>query len=60
MDIAQLLTQINPILILSIVGGLAVLLLLIGIIVSITVDRRAAEMNRLDKYLEEDELFSER
>ncbi len=60
MDIAQLLTQINPILILSLFGGFAVLLLIVGIIVSITVDRRTAEMNRLDKYLEEDEIFSER
>ena len=60
MDIAQLLTQINPVLILSLVGGLAVLLLVVGIIVSITVDRRAAEMNRLDKYLEDDMQYSER
>ena len=60
MDIAQLLTQINPILILSVVGGLAVFLLIIGVVVSITVDRRAAEMNRLGKYIEDEELLSER
>jgi|MTBAKSStandDraft_1061840.scaffolds.fasta_scaffold00225_58 tight adherence protein B len=60
MDIAQLLTQINPILILSVVGGLAVILLIVGVVVSITVDRRAAEMNRLGKYIEDDELLSER
>ncbi|MBW6473047.1 MAG: type II secretion system F family protein [Anaerolineaceae bacterium] len=60
MDIAQLLTQINPILILSVVGGLAVILLIVGVIVSITVDRRATEMNRLGKYIEDDELLSER
>jgi tight adherence protein B len=60
MDIAQLLTQINPILILSVVGGLAVILLIIGVVVSITVDRRAAEMNRLGKYIEDEELLSER
>lgn len=60
MDIAQLLTQINPILILSVVGGLAVILLIIGVVVSITVDRRAAEMTRLGKYIEDDELLSER
>ncbi|PKO07668.1 MAG: secretion system protein [Chloroflexi bacterium HGW-Chloroflexi-3] len=60
MDIAQLLTQINPILILSVVGGLAVILLIVGVVVSITVDRRAAEMNRLGKYIEDEELLSER
>lgn len=60
MDIAQLLTQINPVLILSVVGGLAVILLIIGVVVSITVDRRAAEMNRLGKYIEDEELLSER
>ena len=60
MDIAQLLTQINPILILSVVGGLAVILLIIGVVVSITVDRRAAEMNRLGKYIEDEELLPER
>lgn len=60
MDIAQLLTQINPLLILSVVGGLAVILLIIGVVVSITVDRRAAEMNRLGKYIEDEELLSER
>jgi len=60
MDIAQLLTQINPILILSVVGGLAVILLIVGVVVSITVDRRAAEMNRLGKYIEDDEYLSER
>jgi tight adherence protein B len=60
MDIAQLLIQLNPILILSVVGGLAVILLIIGVVVSITVDRRAAEMNRLGKYIEDEELLSER
>lgn len=60
MDIAQLLTQINPVLILSVVGGLAVILLIVGVVVSITVDRRVAEMNRLGKYIEDDELLSER
>jgi len=60
MDIAQLLIQLNPILILSVVGGLAVILLIIGVVVSITVDRRAAEMNRLGKYIEDEEPLSER
>jgi len=60
MDIAQLLSQINPIVILSVFGGLALILLLIGVIVSITVDRRAAEVNRLEKYIDDEEVISER
>jgi tight adherence protein B len=60
MDIAQLLSQINPIVILVIVGSLALILLLIGIIVTISTERRSAEMERIDRYLEDDEQLSER
>lgn len=60
MDIAQFLNQINPILVLSVVGSFAFLLLIIGIVVSISADRRVAEMKRLGKYIEDDELLSEK
>lgn len=60
MDITQLFSQINPILILSIVGGIAVILLIVGIVVSITVDRRSAEMTRLGRYISDDEQLSDR
>lgn len=60
MDIAQLLNQINPILVLSVVGSFAFILLIIGIVVSISADRRVAEMKRLGKYIEDEELLSEK
>lgn len=60
MDIAQLLNQINPVLVLSIVGSFAFILLIIGIVVSMSADRRVAEMKRLGKYIEDDELLSEK
>ena len=60
MDINQLLSQINPITILIIVGSLALILLLIGIIVTISSERRSAEMTRLGRYLEDDEELSDR
>ncbi|MDO9087836.1 MAG: type II secretion system F family protein [Anaerolineaceae bacterium] len=60
MDINQLLSQINPIVIFSILGGIAVLLLIIGILVSITDDRRSAEIQRLGRYIEEDEQLSDK
>lgn len=60
MDIAQFLDQINPLLIFSIVGSFAVLLLFIGVGVSIFSDRRAAEVTRLGRYLEDEDLLSEK
>ncbi len=60
MDIAQLLNQINPVLILSVVGSFAFVLLIIGIVVSISADRRVAEMKRLGKYIEDEDLLSEK
>jgi tight adherence protein B len=39
---------------------LALILLLIGIIVTISTERRSAEMERIDRYLEDDEQLSER
>lgn len=60
MDINQLLSQINPITVLIIVGSLALILLLIGIIVTISSERRSAEMTRLGRYLEDDEDLSDK
>ena len=60
MDIAQFLNQINPILVLSVVGGFALLLLISGVVISILSDRKAAEMNRLGKYLEDADVLSEK
>jgi len=60
MDINQLLSQINPIVIFSILGGIAIILLIIGIVVSITDDRRSAEIKRLGRYIEEDEQLSDK
>ena len=60
MDIAQFFNQINPLLVFSVVGSFAVLLLFIGVGVSIFSDRRAAEVNRLGRYLEDEDLLSEK
>src|SRR5690606_18055354 len=60
MDIAQFLNQINPILVLSVVGGFALLLLIFVVVISILSDRKAAEMNRLGKYLEDEDVLSEK
>ena len=42
MDITQFLNQINPIIILSVVGSFALLLLIIGVVISIVSDRQVA------------------
>ncbi len=60
MDLTQLFSQINPVLILGVGGGLAFILLIIGIAVSISSDRDTAEMERLGRYIEEDEVLSEK
>lgn len=60
MDISQLLSQINPVLILAVGGGLAFVLLIIGIAISISADRETAEMERLGRYIDEEEQLSEK
>ncbi len=60
MDITQFLNQINPIIILSVVGSFALLLLIIGVVISIVSDRQVAEVNRLGKYLEDEDVLSEK
>ena len=59
MDINQLLSQINPIFILVVLGSFALILLLIGIIVTIASERRSAEMTRLGRYIEDEDTLSD-
>ncbi|HSM24343.1 MAG TPA: hypothetical protein VK856_05720, partial [Anaerolineaceae bacterium] len=59
MDINQLLSQINPIVILVVLGSFALILLLIGIIVTIASERRSAEMTRLGRYIEDEDTLSD-
>ncbi len=60
MDFLQIINQINPILILSVVGSFAIILLIVGIVVSISADKRAVEVTRLGKYLEGEEPLTEK
>ncbi|PKO17199.1 MAG: secretion system protein [Chloroflexi bacterium HGW-Chloroflexi-10] len=60
MDINQLLGQINPITILAIGGSVALIMLFIGIAISVSSDRNTMELERLGRYIEEDEILSEK
>lgn len=60
MDINQLLSQVNPVPTLVVLGSFALILLFIGIIVSITSDRRSTEIARLGRYIEDEEFLSEK
>jgi tight adherence protein B len=60
MDINQLLGQINPITILAIGGSVALIMLFIGIAISVSSDRNTMELERLGRYIEEDEVLSEK
>ncbi len=60
MDIGQLFNQINPIIILIVGGSISLILLIIGIVITITGERKSADIERLDRYIEEDEVLSEK
>jgi len=60
MDLNQLILTINPMLILAVGGGLALILLIVGIVVSISSDRQTAEFERLGRYIKDDEVLSEK
>ena len=60
MNIGQLLSQINPITVLIVGGILLLILLIIGIVLTISGERQTAEIERLDRYIEEDEVLSEK
>lgn len=60
MDFNQLLSQVNPVPTLVVLGSFALILLFIGIIVSITSDRRSTEIARLGRYIEDEESLSEK
>lgn len=60
MDINQLLSEVNPLPILVVLGSFALILLFIGIIVTITSERRSAEMTRLGRYIEDEDTLTEK
>ncbi len=60
MDLAQLFNQIDPIVIIATGAGISFVLLIIGIIITVTGDRKTMELERLGKYIAEDEVYSER
>lgn len=60
MDLTQLLSSFDPIIILIVGGVLALILLIVGIVISISSDRQVAEMDRLERYIEEDEVLTEK
>lgn len=60
MDLTQLFNQINPIVIIGTGAGISFVLLIIGIAITVTADRRTMELDRLGKYISEDEVLSER
>ncbi len=60
MDIGQIFNQLNPIIILAVGGGLVLIILVIGIVITISDERNTSEIERLDRYIEEDEILSEK
>ena len=60
MDIAQLFNQIDPLAIIITGGVTAFILLIIGISITVTTDRKTLELERLGRYIEEDEVLSEK
>ena len=60
MDIAQLFNQIDPLAIIITGGVTAFILLIIGIAITVTTDRKTLELERLGRYIDEDEVLSEK
>jgi tight adherence protein B len=60
MDIAELFNQINPLTIIITGAVLAFVLLIIGIAITVTTDRKTLELERLGRYIEEEEVLSEK
>lgn len=60
MDIAQLINEINPIAIIITGASVALVLLIIGIAITVTAERKTLELERLGRYIEEDEILSEK
>jgi tight adherence protein B len=60
MNLGQILNQVNPFIILAAGGGVAFIMLLIGIFITISDERKTMEIERLDRYIEEDEVLSEK
>ena len=60
MDIAQLINEINPIAIIITGASVALVLLIIGIAITVTSERKTLELERLGRYIEEDEILSEK
>jgi len=60
MDIIQLINEINPIAIIITGASVALVLLIIGIVITVTAERKTLELERLGRYIEEDEILSEK
>jgi len=60
MDITQLFNQINPLAIIITGGVTAFILLIIGIAITVTTDRKTLELERLGRYIEDEEVLSEK
>lgn len=60
MDIAQLFNEINPIAIIITGAAVALVLLIIGIAMTVTAERKTLELERLGRYIEDDEILSEK
>jgi len=60
MDITQLFNQINPLAIIITGGVTAFILLIIGIAITVTTDRKTLELERLGRYIEDEEILSEK
>ncbi len=60
MDFATLFSQIDPIVIIATGAGISFVLLIIGIGITVTSDRKTMELERLGNYIAEDEVLSEK